>query len=886
MKRIKKLFSFLTIICCLAGSIAPVYAAGQDGVIPRAVFTNEPKTSPDLYVKKTVQSAVGGYSAPAQDRFQFVLKLNGQIAKDVAYHVIDPVYGEIVRCTDNGLWPTVIPFKTDKSGVFTLKAGQTAWFEYIGTGTSYEVLELDTYLSPVTDETGAIEPSGFAYCNYVEALWGSYLQRVEQEPVYETKDLAAGGYECKAPAGGTSGVHTMLAGGCSETFLNRYTPKTDGATTTLEVTKEIAFAEGYTAPETPDFTFVVTLDGKVYANEVFTIKDKEGQVIGEAQTGKDGYFTLKGGQSAVFAEIPADVDYRVAEVNVPDDWWPIGESERFGATQAPLTSVTFHNANTSFAVKKTMEDYSKPNVDFTFRLTDALNNAMTDKTFYRYYTNGQPIYQTNTETGEPVLDENGQKRIVTDTTDTKGEFTLKPGQTVVFTGIKPGTSYRVREIGNTGYIQTLPLPTDDDLHTVSDKGNVAVLEFVNKKSDNKGTLSVTKLVQTGGEGTLTQDTFHFILYQRLKTEAEVQSVFETETGIIEKAAEQAKALFTGQSAEISEKIKDALASGKLVAVKAAAVVADEYYYSQDGESYELYIPMRSTVYSVPEGLSNPTYFTGPNNGLTIGEFTLQADQTANFNSLSADREYLVRELGLTEEYTELKDGGDYVEIAYRVASDTSGSPEGTSKAVMAQRLTLDKEGAIFTFNNQYTPKKIDLCLTKTDDRGAKLEGAEFMLYLDRGETPVLPDKLGEGETAETFRYTTNKEGTVSIKDLKAGTYWLYERKAPSGYCLLKEPIKIEITRTAEGLTVLVDGKNPEQIKDGGSKVVSALTVTPSTEEGKNDTIGLTVKNLYLYELPNSGGAGIYWYTISGVLLMLAAVLILYKNKFAGGGLRD
>ncbi len=150
-----------------------------------------------------------------------------------------------------------------------------------------------------------------------------------------------------------------------------------------------------------------------------------------------------------------------------------------------------------------------------------------------------------------------------------------------------------------------------------------------------------------------------------------------------------------------------------------------------------------------------------------------------------------------------------------------------------------------------------------------------MLYLDRGETPALPGT-----------YTTDENGIVTIPDLKAGTYWLYERKAPSGYCLLKEPIKIEITRTAEGLTVLVDGKNPEQIKDGGSKVVSALTVTPSTETGKNDTIGLTVKNLYLYELPNSGGAGIYWYTISGVLLMLAAVLILYKNKFAGGGLRD
>lgn len=873
MKRIKKLFSFLTIICCLAGSIAPVYAAGQDNAVPRAVFTNEPKTSPDLYVKKTVQSAVEGYNAPEYDRFQFVLKINGQIAKDVEYHVLDPVHGEIVKGTSNGLRPTVIPFRTDRSGVFTLKAGQTAWFEYIGTGAQYEVTELDTYLSPVTDEAGNVLGSNVAY--YIShAEWGGYMEFIEAEPVYETKDLAAGGYECKTPSGGSTGTHTMLAGGCSENFVNRYTPKTDDAVTTLEVTKEIAFAEGYTVPETPDFTFGVTIDGKVYANEVFTIKDKDGQVVGEGRTDADGHFTLKGGQTALFAEVPADVDYQVSEILDADKkpaegWWAVGSTDKAGATQSPLTSVTFHNANTSFAVSKTMEDYSRPDVDFTFRLTDALNNAMTGQKFYRYYTNGQPMYEADDE----ALPDS--KKIVTGETNDNGEFTLKPGQSAVFTGIEPGTSYRVREVGNTGYIQTLPLPTDDDLHTVSDNGNVAVLEFVNKKSDSKGTLSVTKLVQTGGEGTLTKDTFHFILYQRLKTEAEVQSAFEAQTGIIEKAAEQAKALFTGRSAELSAKIEDALESGKLVAVEAATAVADEYYYSQDGKSYELYIPMRSAVYSVPEGLSNPTYFTGPNNGLTTGEFTLQADQTANFNSLSADREYLVRELGLTEEYREITEGKEYVEIAYGVTSDTQNSPEGTSVAVMAQKLTLNKEGAIFTFDNQYTPKKIDLCLTKTDDRGELLSGAEFMLYLDRGETPALPDT-----------YTTDKNGIVTIPDLKAGTYWLYERKAPSGYCLLKEPIKIEIARTADGLTVLVDGKNQAQIENGENKVVSALTVTPSAAQGSNDTIELTVKNLYLYELPNSGGVGIYWYTIGGVLLMLAAVLILYKNKFAGGGLRD
>lgn len=856
MRRIKKLFSFLTIICCLAGSIAPVYASGVDTSVPRAVFTNEPKESPDLYVKKEVQSAVAGYSAPQQDRFQFVLKLNGAIAKGVEYHVLDPAYGgEIFRGNYNDLAMSIAPFQTDNSGVFTLKAGQTAWFEYIGTGVTYEVIELDSYLSPVTDEDGQMIWNN--NISYFILNQRGYYQWVEDAPQFEAKNLAEGGYECKAPTGATTGEQTMMANGCSETFSNRYTPKTDAATTTLEVIKDIAFAADYTAPETPDFTFAVKIDGNEYANEVFTVTDQDGRMIREDRTDAKGRFTIKGGQRALFAEIPADVDYRVSEVSdtVPEGWWIVGDSEKYGATQSPLTSVTFCNANTSFAVTKSMEDYSKPDVDFTFRLTDALNNAMGDKTFLYYYSNGQPIYEPDSQ--------EEQKQQMTGSTDAKGEFTLKPGQTAVFTGIRPGTSYRVREVGNAGYTQTLPLPTDDDLYTVQDNGTVKILGFVNKKTDTQGTLSVTKLVQTEEEGTLTKDTFHFILYRRLTSEDEVTTAISTQTGAIEKIVQ----FFTSEGAD---KIQNALDEGWMVAVEAASPKDGDYYYEKDGKKYELYIPAQSVIYSVPQGLSNPTYFTGPRNGLSPGEFTLEADQTANFSALNAGREYLVRELGLTEEYTEQTGKDQYVEIAYGVTHE-EGVP------VMAQRLLLSQDGTAFAFSNQYHPKKIDLCLTKTDDRGAVLKGAEFMLYLDRGETP-----------ADNNLYTTDENGKVKIPDLKAGTYWLYERKAPSGYNLLKEPIKLEITRTADGLTVLVDGKNAAQIAAGSQsgKVVSSLTVTQSATIDQKDTIALTIQNLYLYELPNSGGVGIYWYTIGGVLLMLAAVLILYKNKFAGGGLRD
>ena len=43
-------------------------------------------------------------------------------------------------------------------------------------------------------------------------------------------------------------------------------------------------------------------------------------------------------------------------------------------------------------------------------------------------------------------------------------------------------------------------------------------------------------------------------------------------------------------------------------------------------------------------------------------------------------------------------------------------------------------------------------------------------------------------------------------------------------------------------------------------------------------IQLKIRNSELYELPNAGGSGIYWYSIGGILLMLAGALILYRNK--------
>lgn len=94
----------------------------------------------------------------------------------------------------------------------------------------------------------------------------------------------------------------------------------------------------------------------------------------------------------------------------------------------------------------------------------------------------------------------------------------------------------------------------------------------------------------------------------------------------------------------------------------------------------------------------------------------------------------------------------------------------------------------------------------------------------------------------------------------SGTYYLKEIKAPSGYSLLEDEIEITVSNTG----VMVSPN-------------SMASVDSVTENGKT-IYTIVVKNEALYELPSAGGSGIYWYTIGGMLFMMAAALILYKNK--------
>lgn len=159
------------------------------------------------------------------------------------------------------------------------------------------------------------------------------------------------------------------------------------------------------------------------------------------------------------------------------------------------------------------------------------------------------------------------------------------------------------------------------------------------------------------------------------------------------------------------------------------------------------------------------------------------------------------------------------------------------------------DGDTFTITNtlKWSAKKVS---EQWDDETVKnLKGAEF--ELKSGSTVIATGKSGsDGNIVWTLQSGQN----VDLQKLD-GEYTVVETKAPEGYMIHEGGWTLTFSN---GLLTMLDG---EEVQG---------TAT--------DGVVLSLSNKQLYELPETGGIGIFWYTIGGMLLMMAAALVLYKRK--------
>ena len=190
-------------------------------------------------------------------------------------------------------------------------------------------------------------------------------------------------------------------------------------------------------------------------------------------------------------------------------------------------------------------------------------------------------------------------------------------------------------------------------------------------------------------------------------------------------------------------------------------------------------------------------------------------------------------------------------------------------------------------NNTYFDTLKDCChvytygidvLKRFSDNGGNLRNVKFRLHNDTDDVYVVAD-LKDGvyyakgfaaKKADATTFVPNAQGHVVVKGLEDDTYSLTEIATDKGYVLLRDAVKIVI-KTAE---------NGQCEKCGAKLLTASATVNDKdvTMTDGNAIVPLTVVNNPGFDLPKTGGYGVWMYTVGGVLLLGAAAFIAVKSR--------
>ena len=186
-------------------------------------------------------------------------------------------------------------------------------------------------------------------------------------------------------------------------------------------------------------------------------------------------------------------------------------------------------------------------------------------------------------------------------------------------------------------------------------------------------------------------------------------------------------------------------------------------------------------------------------------FTLKPGQKAIFSGLEENKNYKVRELGVS------KDRYDRVLINGEETTNEKGN-------VISKEDTVGSRPVVVVTNVLASVAELDF--KKVNTTGAGLGGARFVLTNDStSETAISAD-----------------DGTVSFKDLSVGTYTLKEVSAPKGYITNSGTWTVNVT-SSDGKTAtarLCEADSQKQVSE-------IVNYTVKEEAEKNLTSNKTVK---------------------------------------------
>ncbi len=190
-------------------------------------------------------------------------------------------------------------------------------------------------------------------------------------------------------------------------------------------------------------------------------------------------------------------------------------------------------------------------------------------------------------------------------------------------------------------------------------------------------------------------------------------------------------------------------------------------------------------------------------------------------------------------------------------------------------------------NNTYFDTLKDCChvytygidvLKQFSDNGGNRRNVKFKLHNDTDDCYIIAEQkdgmyYAKGITSKKSDATTfipNSSGHIVVKGLEDDTYSLTETATDKGYVLLKDAIKIVIKTAVNG-----------QCEQCSAKLLAASATVNGKDAGMTDgnaIAPLTVVNNPGFDLPKTGGYGVWMYTVGGVLLLGAAAFIAVKSR--------
>ena len=172
---------------------------------------------------------------------------------------------------------------------------------------------------------------------------------------------------------------------------------------------------------------------------------------------------------------------------------------------------------------------------------------------------------------------------------------------------------------------------------------------------------------------------------------------------------------------------------------------------------------------------------------------------------------------------------------------------------------------------------IDLIKQFSDNNGT-FGKVKFIVYNDTDGYYIKANM--EGEVYNVTGFTSNKsEATMLIPNLKGhiilrgiedDTYTLTEVATDKGYVLLRDPVKIMVITKEDGACE----------RCGAALLTASATVNgePVSMTDANAVVPLRIINNPGFDLPKTGGYGVWMYTVGGVLLLGAAAFIVIRSR--------